>query len=131
MDDQKTTLGAITLFVTDRAAARDFYERLFDAEPIFEDATSAAFRLSNVIINLLVRSSADELVTPAHVAQPDSGAAQMLTLEVDDVDAAAAELARKGVALLNGPMNRPWGVRTAAFADADGHVWEIAGKIPA
>ncbi len=37
-----------------------------------------------------------------------------------------AELDRRGVALLNGPVDRPWGVRTAAFADPSGHVWEIA-----
>ena len=38
---------------------------------------------------------------------------------------------RKGVQLLNGPIDREWGKRTAAFADPDGHVWEIAAKIPA
>jgi catechol 2,3-dioxygenase-like lactoylglutathione lyase family enzyme len=30
------------------------------------------------------------------------------------------------VELLNGPIDREWGVRTAAFADPDGHVWEVA-----
>jgi uncharacterized glyoxalase superfamily protein PhnB len=49
-----------------------------------------------------------------------------LTINVDDVDAVCAELARRGVTLLNGPVDRPWGVRTAAFRDPDGHVWEIA-----
>ncbi|MET0609013.1 MAG: VOC family protein, partial [Gaiellaceae bacterium] len=28
-----------------------------------------------------------------------------------------------------GPIDRPWGLRTAAFADPDGHVWEVAAKI--
>ena len=37
-----------------------------------------------------------------------------------------AELARRGVTLLNGPMDRPWGVRTASFVDPGGHIWEIA-----
>ena len=32
----------------------------------------------------------------------------------------------RGVELLNGPLDREWGVRTAAFADPDGHVWEVA-----
>jgi lactoylglutathione lyase len=27
-------------------------------------------------------------------------------------------------------MDRVWGVRTAAFADPDGHVWEVAAKLP-
>jgi uncharacterized glyoxalase superfamily protein PhnB len=49
-----------------------------------------------------------------------------LTLEVDDVDAVCAQLAERGVTLLNGPLDRPWGVRTATFRDPAGHVWEIA-----
>jgi mannose-6-phosphate isomerase-like protein (cupin superfamily) len=28
------------------------------------------------------------------------------------------------------PMNREWGVRTASFTDPDGHIWEIAQKLP-
>ena len=124
-------LGAITLFVADRQVARDFYARLFAAEPIFEDATSAAFRLENVILNLLVRGSADELITPAAVAPSGSGSAFQLTLEVGDVDRTCRELAENGVQLLNGPMDRAWGVRTAAFADPDGHVWEVAAPVVA
>jgi catechol 2,3-dioxygenase-like lactoylglutathione lyase family enzyme len=44
-----------------------------------------------------------------------------ITLFVDD---------QRGVDLLNGPMNREWGVRTAAFTDPDGHIWEIAQELP-
>jgi uncharacterized glyoxalase superfamily protein PhnB len=49
---------------------------------------------------------------------------------VDDTDAACERLRSRGVELLNGPIDRPWGLRTAAFADPDGHIWEIASKIP-
>jgi uncharacterized glyoxalase superfamily protein PhnB len=48
------------------------------------------------------------------------------TLSVDDVDAMCAELASRGVTLLNGPLDRPWGIRTASFMDPGGHIWEIA-----
>jgi len=34
------------------------------------------------------------------------------------------------VELLNGPVNREWGMRTAGFTDPDGHIWEIAQKLP-
>jgi len=27
---------------------------------------------------------------------------------------------------LNGPIDRPWGIRTASFRDPGGHIWEIA-----
>lgn len=58
------------------------------------------------------------------------GAARfLLTVEVADVDAVCAELADLGVELRNGPQDRPWGVRTAAFADPAGHVWEVAAPI--
>jgi uncharacterized glyoxalase superfamily protein PhnB len=50
----------------------------------------------------------------------------VFTIEVDDVDAMCAELTARGVELLNGPMARPWGPRTASFSDPGGHIWEIA-----
>jgi uncharacterized glyoxalase superfamily protein PhnB len=34
--------------------------------------------------------------------------------------------AARGVKLLNGPIDRPWGPRTASFMDPAGHIWEIA-----
>lgn len=124
-------VAAITLFIEDRERSKAFYARAFDADPIFEDENSVVFRLDNLVLNLLVRSSADELITPAAVAAPGSGSHIQLTMEVDDADAACAALQARGLALLNGPMNRPWGVRTAAFADPDGHVWEVGSGIPA
>jgi len=45
---------------------------------------------------------------------------------VNDVDAVCGDLATHGVELLNGPVDRPWGVRTASFRDPDGHIWELA-----
>ena len=60
------------------------------------------------------------------MAAPDTGVRSQFTLFVEDVDAKAAELQGRGVELLNGPMDRPWGIRTASFRDPGGHVWEIA-----
>jgi hypothetical protein len=31
-----------------------------------------------------------------------------------------------GVVLLNRPVDRPWGMRTASFTDPAGHIWEVA-----
>jgi uncharacterized glyoxalase superfamily protein PhnB len=53
----------------------------------------------------------------------------LLTVKVSDVDTVCRALTEHGVALLNGPIDRPWGRRTAAFADPSGHVWEIAHDI--
>ena len=124
-------VGAITLFVEDLPAAREFYRRTFDLPAVFEDAHSAVFDLGNTVVNLLVTSEAHGLIQPARVAGPDAGTRMQLTVWVDDADAACATLRDRGVALLNGPQDRPWGQRTAAFADPAGHVWEVAQHIPA
>lgn len=39
---------------------------------------------------------------------------------------AAAWLSERGIVLLSEPAERPWGSRTATFADPAGHLWEIA-----
>ena len=120
------SITAITLFVDDLAATRAFYLEVFGLPILFEDEDSAVFRFDNTMINLLTSSAAVSLVDPAAVASPDTGSRVQLTLDVENVDATCAELAGHGVALLNGPMDREWGIRTASFRDPGGHIWEIA-----
>ena len=116
----------ITLFVEDLVETKAFYERAFGLSTVFDDDASAVFRIGELQVNLLRATSAPELVEPAPVGDRGAGARFVLTVTVDDVDAVYAELQRRGVQFLNGPVDRPWGVRTAAFADPAGHVWEIA-----
>lgn len=123
-------LGAITLFVEDLEASKSFYEDAFGLSVMFEDDNSAAFNFGNTIINLLRVPAADELIAPATVGGADAGARAQLTIWVDDADATCAELGDRGVQLLNGPLDRPWGLRTAAFADPAGHIWEVAQGLP-
>ncbi len=119
-------IGAITLFAEDLPATKAFYQAVFGLPVYFEDAESAVFNFGNTLVNLLKASAAGELIEPAVVGGPGAGSRFQLTVDVDDVDAVCAELERRGVALLNGPIDRPWGVRTACFRDPAGHVWEIA-----
>jgi catechol 2,3-dioxygenase-like lactoylglutathione lyase family enzyme len=119
-------IAAITLFAEDLDETKRFYQEVFGLEGVFEDAQSAVFRFGETLVNLLDVAAAPELIEPARVATADAGSRVQFTLEVDDVDATCAELARRGVDLLNGPLDRPWGVRTASFRDPAGHIWEIA-----
>ena len=121
-------LSAITLFVEDLADAKRFYEQVFDVPLIFEDDDSAVFDFGNTLINLLAAPAVPELIEPAPMAEVAAGARMQLTLEVDDVDEVASDLQARGVELLNGPMDRPCGIRTAAFKDPSGHIWEIAAN---
>jgi catechol 2,3-dioxygenase-like lactoylglutathione lyase family enzyme len=123
------SVGAITLFVEDLAAARSFYERVFRRTAAFEDDSSAAFKFDSTLVNLVDARAAGEVIAPVAVASLSAGSRFLLTIWVDDVDAAVAELATQGVELLNGPVDRPWGMRTASFTDPGGHIWELAQSL--
>lgn len=126
MGSWPASVAAITLFVEDLVASKQFYSEVFGLPVAFEDDDSVVFDFGNTIINLLKTSAARGLIEPAAVAGREAGSRLQLTIHVDDVDALCAELATRGVELLNGPIDRPWGVRTASFNDPGGHIWEIA-----
>ena len=120
-----TCIAAITLFVEELDATKRFYQTAFGLPIIFENESSAVFKMGGTLVNLLKFESANELIEPARVARRDAGSRHVFTIEVDDVDAMCTELLSRGVTLLNGPMDRPWGIRTASFQDPAGHIWEI------
>ena len=122
----RCSVGVITLFEKDLDQAKEFYARVLVITPEFADAESATLRFDNTIINLEKESAAHDLIGPAAVADHRGGSRVVLTLWVEDVDAACADLSKRGVTLINGPIDRPWGTRTACFADPGGHIWEIA-----
>ena len=119
-------ISVVTLFAEDLEATKSFYEEVFGLPVTFEDEDSAVFGFGSILVNLLKVPAAGELIEPARVADPAAGARLQLTLPVDDVDAMCKQLTARGVTLLNGPVDRPWGVRTASFQDPAGHIWEIA-----
>jgi lactoylglutathione lyase len=127
MSDWPGTIAAITLFVEDLGEAKSFYQRVFDLPVHWEDDNSAVFLFGGTMINLLQVDQAPGLIAPAQVGSADDGARFQFTLGVDDVDAMCERLTSLGVELLNGPVDRPWGPRTASFRDPGGHIWEIAG----
>jgi lactoylglutathione lyase len=121
-------IEAITLFVEDLDAAKRFYGDVFGLPVSYEDDASAVFRFGATLVNLLKVEAAHDLIAPADVGGLDSGSRFQFTIPVDDVDAMCVELASRGVELLNGPMDRPWGIRTASFRDPGGHIWEITAS---
>lgn len=123
-------LGALTLFTEDLPRTAAFYRDVFGLEAVHEDGDATAFRFGTTILNVLRVEVAPELIEPAPVGGGSAGRRMQLTVWVDDADAVCAQLTEHGVELLNGPQDRPWGQRTAAFADPAGHVWEIAQELP-
>ena len=107
-----TAISAITLFVEDLAAAKQFYRETFGLPVAFEDDNSTVFKFGNTLINLLKTTAVGELIEPAIIAPREAGSRVVFTIMVDDVDALCAELIARGVELLNGPIDRPWGSRS-------------------
>lgn len=122
-------IEVITLFADDIDAARAFYRKVFAANVVYQDAVCSVLKFSGTMVNLLQTTEAPQLVDPSPVAASGSGSRVLLTIKVDDVDGVCADLRKLGIMLLNGPIDRPWGRRTAAFADPSGHVWEVAQEL--
>jgi catechol 2,3-dioxygenase-like lactoylglutathione lyase family enzyme len=123
---QAKQIGAITLFVEDIDAAKEFYTKVFDLPVYYEDPNSAVFQFGDTLINLLISSEGPELIAPVKVASQNSGSRFQFTVGVENVDRVCDELTRRGITINNGPIDRPWGIRTASFVDPGGHIWEIA-----
>ena len=124
--DWVNKITEITLFVEDLGRSKAFYQKTFNLVVIYEDESCAVFNFGNININLLQQSNAHELIEPAKVGSGSEGARFQFTIQVPDIDKVCGELKMHGVTLLNGPITRPWGRRTACFSDPDGHLWEIA-----
>jgi catechol 2,3-dioxygenase-like lactoylglutathione lyase family enzyme len=123
-------LGALTLFVEDRNPVTTFYRDVLGLRTLFEDDVSAVFDLGGTMLNVLAVTAAAEVVAPARPAAVGATPRMLLSLWVEDVDAVCRDLQERDVVLLNGPVDRSWGKRTAAFTDPAGAVWEIAQDIP-
>jgi lactoylglutathione lyase len=123
-------IEVITLFVENLPTAIRFYKDVFGLETIYQDDVCEVMRLGRLAINVLKSANAPEIVEPSAVAGPGLGSRMMFTIKVKDADAVCAEIKAHGAALINGPADRPWGRRTAAFADPDGNLWEIAQDLP-
>lgn len=131
MAQSLNAVNVITLFVEDQQRSKEFYERVFEVAPADEKEGTVIFKLDNLFLRLLTRDEAEnETLGRVHLADSDSGASFQLAIFVDDADALCATLAERGIPILYGPVDRPWGVRNAAFHDPDGYIWGFSADIP-
>ncbi|HSZ40867.1 MAG TPA: VOC family protein [Trebonia sp.] len=128
MADWDRQIGAMTLFVPDLDAAREFYAQAFGLNGQPMDENSVMLRFGEMFIFLRKIAAAAPPV-PEITEEAGKGAGQFAII-VNDVDAVCAEIAGRGVRPLTGPADRDWGMRTATFADPAGHIWEIAQDLP-
>jgi catechol 2,3-dioxygenase-like lactoylglutathione lyase family enzyme len=128
MSDWERQIGAITLFVPDLDHATEFYQEAFGLQAGRPDPDTAMLKFKDVYVFLHKTAAAQDPV-PEVMAEAQKGAGQFAII-VDDVDAVCSELTARGVEVITGPADRPWGMRTVTFADPAGHIWEIAQGMP-
>src|SRR5437764_908961 len=130
MSQSLKSVNVITLFVEDPLRSKQFYERIFDVVGVDEGHGTVIFRLDNLFLRLLRRGEAEsEMLGQVSVADPRAGTTMQLAFSVDDADAFCTKLSERGVSIVYGPVDRPWGRRNAAFVDLDGHVWQFGSDI--
>ena len=71
------------------------------------DLSAAMFKIGTTHIKLLKTMAAEELCEPGTVASREAGSPFVLTLPVENVDAMCTDLATRGVARRNSPVDRP------------------------
>jgi lactoylglutathione lyase len=119
-------LGHVIVYVSDLVVSVAFYRDVVGLEHRFTDAGYAEFTTGPTRFALYERRRAEWLI--GRGVTPGAGA--QVVLVVVDVDAIAAGLRERGVPLLAGPVDRPWGHRTLHITDPDGFVIEFAQEIP-
>jgi catechol 2,3-dioxygenase-like lactoylglutathione lyase family enzyme len=122
-------IAAINLLVGDLDRAKTFYRDVFGLPVQHEDDGSAMFRFNDTYLFLQRGESRDDAPTEEVLKLAQGGVGQCAII-VEDADAVRAELDEKGVTVISGPEDRPWGMRTLTFADPGGNTWEIAQETP-
>ncbi len=122
-------LRQFRLIVDDFGKSAAFYRDMmqFPVVWLVEGEGYALFDTGDVRLELASRSAMADAVGESRAS--GSGGA-LLNVEVDDVDAAYALLAGRGLEPAAAPADRPaWGVRVAYFADPDGNLIELYKKL--
>jgi catechol 2,3-dioxygenase-like lactoylglutathione lyase family enzyme len=119
-------LSLVTLGVADLGRARRFYEALGWQSGAAPDDDVVFFRAGGTVLALWGRA---ELAEDSGVE--DGGGWGGVTLAHNvrspaEVDAVIAEAERAGATIKRAPGPTFWGGYSGAFADPDGHPWEVA-----
>jgi catechol 2,3-dioxygenase-like lactoylglutathione lyase family enzyme len=122
-------IGAINLIVGDLERSKEFYRDVFGLPVQHEDEDTAMFRFGDTYVFLQRDATHRDGPSSAALTLGQKGVGQFVIF-VKDVDAVRDELLQGDVAILSGPTDRDWGMRTLTLADPGGYTWEITQELP-
>ena len=129
-----TRMIFVNLPVADLAKARSFYAALgFVNEPRFTDETAACMVWSDTIFVMILTHEKWKTFTDRPIAAPGTSEV-MLCLSCDsreDVDRLSSKAGQAGGVSDINPSQDHGFMASRAFADPDGHVWEVMWMDPA
>ncbi len=122
-------LGTYPLVTTaDPARCRDFYQRHFGMEVLFEASWVVMLARAGETVICLGFMSPDHPSTPPG-PEPFSGQGMIVTMEVDDAAAAHASLGASGAPIVYGLHDEPWGQRRFMTRDPAGTLIDVVEQI--
>jgi lactoylglutathione lyase len=121
-------LGYVILFASDLERSIAFYRDVIGLPFKLEGDGYVEFATQGTRFGLYDRNRLGELT--GHDPEVPGRPAGEVVFVVEDADAEAERLRAAGVAILRGPVDRPWGHRTLHVEDPDGFVVELAEEIP-
>jgi catechol 2,3-dioxygenase-like lactoylglutathione lyase family enzyme len=116
----------VLLYVNEPQKSAAFYARLLDRQPLESSPNFVMFELS---LNLRLGLWARRDVEPAPRDARDSGELAMAVGTTNEVEALYADQRRKGVAILQEPVTKDFGL-TFLAADPDGHRLRVFCPVP-
>jgi lactoylglutathione lyase len=115
------------IFARNMPAMREFYETTLGF-PLHKQLGPAwlEFRVGSNVLALTERGLVFDDPAPPHGALSLQMAFRVAPAEVATC---AATLEERGIKIISGPTDQPWGHRTLFFRDPDGNVLEIYAEI--
>jgi lactoylglutathione lyase len=121
------SLDYTVIFARDMRAMREFYETTLGF-PLHKELSPKwiEFRIGLNILALTVRGALFDDPSP-----PAGALSLQMAFKVapDEVATCASTLKERGVKIVSGPTDQPFGHRTLFFRDPDGNVLEIYAEI--
>ena len=119
-------ISHVILFVSDLERSVAFYRDVLGIPHRFTEHGYAEFETEGTRFALYERTRVRGLTG----RMPADGGGAEVVFEIDDADEWARRLPASGVEITRLPTDRPWGHRTLHLLDPDGHVVELAQRIP-